>query len=197
MNNRRALLDAARSLVAVKGVKATTIAQIAASAGVAKGLLFYYFKDKDSVFRAIAEELDAGYMSALGTALSAAAHEQRPALASLHALIRHHFEFLEQSPESAQFLYQSAAASHGAPGAGFYEHLHARILEILGQGARSGEFAVPDVEELAYMLLGSLHGVGRLKLFEFKREYDAARHLADFYDKVLLGQTGTRGTNGS
>lgn len=193
MNNRRALLDAAKSLVAAKGVKATTIAGIAAAAGVAKGLLFYYFKDKDSVIQAIAEELDAGYMAALGSALSVAVAEPRPALASLHALIRTHFDFLEQSPESAQFLYQSAAASSGAPGAGFYEHLHARILGILDQGVRSGEFVPCDVEELAYMLLGSLHGVGRLKLFDFKREYDAARHLAAFYDKVLLGQTEARG----
>jgi len=72
---------------------------------------------------------------------------------------------------------------------GFYGHLHARILAILEQGVAAGEFHADDVEELAYMLLGSLHGVGRLKLFEFKREYDAARHLAAFYDKVLLCRT--------
>jgi len=65
MNNRRALLDAARTLVAAKGVKAATIAQIASRAGVAKGLLFYYFKDKDSIIQAITEELDAHYMAAL------------------------------------------------------------------------------------------------------------------------------------
>ncbi|HWR05093.1 MAG TPA: TetR/AcrR family transcriptional regulator [Humidesulfovibrio sp.] len=181
MNNRRALLDAAKSLIAAKGVKATTIAGIAARAGVAKGLLFYYFKDKGSVVQAIAEELDAEYMAALPST-----GESAPAIERLHALIRHHFDFLEQAPESAQFLYQSAAADRGEPVAGFYGHLHARILAILEQGVAAGEFRADDVEELAYMLLGSLHGVGRLKLFEFKRDYDAARHLAAFYDKVLL-----------
>ncbi|MBI5518770.1 MAG: TetR/AcrR family transcriptional regulator [Desulfovibrio sp.] len=192
MKNRRALLDAAKSLVAAKGVKATTIAQIAARAGVAKGLLFYYFKDKKSVVQAIAEELDAEYMAALRPAL-----ERPTALERLHALIGHHFDFLEHAPESAQFLYQSAGAAHGAGrGAdrddgvvgvgGFYEHLYGRILDILTQGVAAGEFDAADLEELAYMLLGSLHGVGRLKLFEFKREYDAAKHLAAFYDKILL-----------
>lgn len=189
MKNRRALLDAAKSLVAAKGVKATTIAQIAARAGVAKGLLFYYFKDKQSVVQAIAEELDAEYMAGLRPAL-----ERPTALERLHALIRHHFAFLEHAPESAQFLYQSAGAEQGAghgPSQGtgvgaFYEHLYGRILDILGQGVAAGEFQAEDLEELAYMLLGSLHGVGRLKLFEFKREYDAAKHLAAFYDKILL-----------
>lgn len=184
MNTRQALLDAARSLVAAKGVKATTIAQIAARAGVAKGLLFYYFKDKESVVRAIAQELDAGYMAALQ-----AMPKDRSALEALHALFRHHFAFLENVPEGAQFLYQSISANRGLPASGFYEHLHARILEILNQGIGSGEFALQDAEELAYMMLGSLHGVGRLKLSEFKRDYDAAQHLAVFYDKVLLRRT--------
>lgn len=184
MNNRRALIEAAKRLVATKGVKATTIAGIASAAGVAKGLLFYYFKDKESVIRAIAEEVDALYMAGLPPVPTSG-----PALESLHSLIAHHFAFLEQSPESAQFLYQSVGAAPSGTVVGFYEHLHGRILDILNLGARTGEFEVRDVEELAYMLLGSLHGVGRLQLFEFKREYDAARHLAAFYDKILLRQT--------
>lgn len=183
MNNRRALLDAARSLVAAKGVKGTTIAQIAAKAGVAKGLLFYYFKDKESIIQAIAEELDAGYMAALQSR-----PKDQSALESLHQLFDFHFSFLERVPEGAQFVYQSIAAPRSATAIGFYEHLYQRILEILKEGACCGEFVLPNAEELAYMILGSLHGVGRLKLFEFKREYDAARHLADFYDKILLCQ---------
>jgi len=182
MKSRRALLDAARSLVAAKGVRAATIAQIAAKAGVAKGLLFYYFKDKQSIIRAIAEELDSGYMAALN-----ARAQGRTALESLHQLIGFHFEFLETVPEGAQFLYQSIAAAEGATALGFYQHLYGRILEILEQGVASGEFTLNDTHDMAYMILGSLHGVGRLKLSEFKRDYDAAKHLAGLYDGILLG----------
>ena len=183
MNNRRALLDAARSLVAVKGVKGTTIAQIATQAGVAKGLLFYYFKDKESIIQAIAEELDADYMAALQSK-----QKDLTALESLHQLFQYHFAFLEQVPEGVQFIYQSIAAPGSGSAIGFYEHLYMRILEILEEGVRCGEFILPNAEELAYMILGSLHGVGRLKLFDFKREYDAAKHLVAFYDKILLCQ---------
>lgn len=182
MKNRMALLEAAKSLVAARGVKAASISEIAARAGVAKGLLFYYFKDKDSLVQAIGQEVEARYMRGLPPAGGAGS-----ARARLHALIRHHFDFLTGSPEDAQFLYQSVGTAAGA--AGFYDHLHARILDILLQGEHSGEFAPGDMEELAYMLLGSLHGVGRLMLHEFKRDYDAARHLAAFYDKLLLRQS--------
>ncbi|PKN09440.1 MAG: TetR/AcrR family transcriptional regulator [Deltaproteobacteria bacterium HGW-Deltaproteobacteria-8] len=181
MENRRALLDAAKSLVAAKGVRATTTAEIAIKAGVAKGLLFYYFKDKESTIRAIAEELDAAYMASL-----LAKVEHKPALERLHALINHHFNFLKNSPEDAQFLYQSMVVKQ-LP-LGFYEHLYTHILDILVLGLRSGEFVLQDPEELAYMILGSLHGIGRLMLSEFKRDYDAAKHLAMFYDHVLLCQ---------
>jgi AcrR family transcriptional regulator len=181
MKSRHALLEAARSLVAAKGVKAATIAQIAAKAGVAKGLLFYYFKDKQSVVQAIADELDADYMAALLTR-----SKGRTALESLHELIRYHFEFLEKVPEGAQFLYQSIASAEVTPVHGFYKHLYARILEILEHGREAGEFVLPDAAELAYMILGSLHGVGRLQLSEFKRDFDAARHLVVFYDRILL-----------
>lgn len=189
MNNRSALLEAAKSLVAAKGVKATTVAEIATRAGVAKGLLFYYFRDKDSIIQALVNEVDALYMAGLPP-VSATATAQD----SLHALISHHFAFLAASPESAQFLYQSAGATAGSTAKGFYEHLYARILDILKHGAQSGEFEALDMDELAYMLLGSLHGVGRLKLFEFKRGYDAAGHLAAFYDKILLRHAKARGS---
>ncbi|MBU1040612.1 MAG: TetR/AcrR family transcriptional regulator [Proteobacteria bacterium] len=179
MENRQALLEAAKNLVAAKGVKATTTADIAAKAGVAKGLLFYYFKDKESMIRVIADQLDADYMAALQAVIA-----DKPSVESLHALIKYHFQFLEQSPGNAQFLYQCMAVNRIT--LGFYEHLYESILKILTQGLRSGDFVLQDPEELAYMILGSLHGIGRLKLSEFKRDYDAAKHLASFYENVLL-----------
>ncbi|SNR77248.1 transcriptional regulator, TetR family [Humidesulfovibrio mexicanus] len=181
MRNRMALLASAKSLIAAKGVKAASISEIAARAGVAKGLLFYYFKDKDSLVQAIDQEVQSGYMRDLPPAGGSGTARER-----LHALIRHHFDFLASSPEDAQFLYQSGGTAAGA--AGFYDHLHERILGILAQGERAGEFVSGDKEALAYMLLGSLHGVGRLMLHEFKRDYDAVHHLAAMCDKILMRQ---------
>lgn len=45
----QAILDAAARLLAERGYPATTIAEIAAEAGVSRGLLHYYFKSKDEL----------------------------------------------------------------------------------------------------------------------------------------------------
>ncbi len=53
---RRAdIARAAGELIGLRGYEATTVAQIAASAGVSSATVFYYFPDKASVFRAVFE----------------------------------------------------------------------------------------------------------------------------------------------
>jgi TetR/AcrR family transcriptional repressor of nem operon len=52
---RQKLLDAALSLVRAKGYSATTIDELCAKAGVAKGTFFHHFKDKEALAIAAAE----------------------------------------------------------------------------------------------------------------------------------------------
>ncbi|MBO8159619.1 TetR/AcrR family transcriptional regulator [Thermosyntropha sp.] len=47
--NREKILDAATRLVMEKGVKGTSLADIAREAGISKGTLFYYFPSKDEL----------------------------------------------------------------------------------------------------------------------------------------------------
>jgi len=51
-----ALLDAARRLFFTKGYAGTTVEQVAADAGFSKRTVYLYFKNKDDLFAAIAEE---------------------------------------------------------------------------------------------------------------------------------------------
>lgn len=55
-NTRRRILDAAEGLFARDGFEATPTARIARSAGVPKGLLFYYFPKKIDVLRTLLSE---------------------------------------------------------------------------------------------------------------------------------------------
>jgi AcrR family transcriptional regulator len=70
------ILDAVRTVLARKGMVATTISEIAHEAGVSRGLLHYYFKDKDDMvaqaFQASMETYKAGVMEIFKTAKSAA-----------------------------------------------------------------------------------------------------------------------------
>lgn len=53
---REAIVAEAGRLFAAKGFEWTTVAQIASAAGLSSGSVFYYFADKQAVFRAVFEQ---------------------------------------------------------------------------------------------------------------------------------------------
>lgn len=56
-DKRNRLLDAAYSLFIEKGVSSTTIAEICAEAGIAKGTFYLYFKDKEDILRTLTKRI--------------------------------------------------------------------------------------------------------------------------------------------
>lgn len=72
---RRALITAARAGFGTNGFAATTVDEIARSAGVTKGALYHHFSDKDEVFRAVVEDTKADVTAVVGAAFLDAAVE--------------------------------------------------------------------------------------------------------------------------
>ncbi|MGJ4932384.1 TetR/AcrR family transcriptional regulator [Bradyrhizobium sp. HKCCYLS2038] len=60
-----ALLDAALSLISVRGVKGTTLAEVGEAAGYSKGIAAHYFKTKDRMLQATAEYVNEVYAQLL------------------------------------------------------------------------------------------------------------------------------------
>lgn len=56
-SSRDAILDAAQLCFATQGFVASTIKDIAAQAGVNSALLYYYFRDKESLYQAVLDRL--------------------------------------------------------------------------------------------------------------------------------------------
>ena len=55
-NNRQKIIDAATALVMERGVKGTSLADIANAAGISKGTLFYHFSAKDDLIYELTEK---------------------------------------------------------------------------------------------------------------------------------------------
>src|SRR6266436_4220623 len=53
---RRQIIEGARTIFRVLGFDAASMGEIAKAAGVSKGTLYVYFKDKDELFQAIIEK---------------------------------------------------------------------------------------------------------------------------------------------
>lgn len=181
MSSRIALLSSAKRIIATHGIDAASVAAIASGAGVAKGLFFYYFRDKAAIVSTLSSEIESAYMS--GLALDA--HGLSPT-GKLEHIFRHHFAFIEEQPESALFLYHTIMSeSCRGKTVCFYDAMFTHVLDVVRAGIASGDFQCDDPDEMSYTIVGALHGVGRLKLFEFKRDYDAEAHLKHFFRTVL------------
>jgi AcrR family transcriptional regulator len=60
---RRRILGAAEAVFAERGYAAATTREIAERAGIGKRMLFYYFPNKDAVYRAVLERIIAGLIA--------------------------------------------------------------------------------------------------------------------------------------
>lgn len=72
MATRERLLDAAETVFRERGVTRTSLAEVATAAGMTRGAVYWHFKDKADLFRAMCDRatlpLDAMFESATGTA---------------------------------------------------------------------------------------------------------------------------------
>lgn len=55
INTRQSILDAASKLIAQKGVKNTSLADISKEVGISKGTLYYYYSNKNDIIYDIAD----------------------------------------------------------------------------------------------------------------------------------------------
>src|SRR5262245_61399370 len=60
---RAALLAAARRLFSEKGFHATSTPEVVAAAGVTRGALYHHFENKEGLFRAVFEAVEADLMA--------------------------------------------------------------------------------------------------------------------------------------
>ena len=107
---RARILAAARHLILLNGLRATTMEAIAREARVAKPTLYGYFPDKEAVFGAIIEDLAATIGQVVATALSGegdAVARIGEALAAKHRIIA---RTLKGSPHAAE-LYSERGRS--------------------------------------------------------------------------------------
>src|SRR5260370_17531085 len=68
--SRAAILKAAVREFAQEGVAGARTEAIARSAGVNKALLYYYFKDKEALYRAVLDQVFGGVRAAIHNSLS-------------------------------------------------------------------------------------------------------------------------------
>jgi AcrR family transcriptional regulator len=168
---RYSILEAARHVIARKGRGGASMQAIADEAGVAKGTLYLYFRDRDDLLQHTGELV----FEELLVRLTAVLGEPRPLPESLRDLVRTKLEFFD---ENQDFLRVYMALRHGADMAASRRRRrqaprYARYVEslthYLAAAAARGEMKPFDPERIALVfvegvtaiLLHRLEGNGR------------------------------------
>ena len=155
---RGALLKAARELFAQDGYAATGREAIVERAGVTRGAMYHHFADKEALFRAVFEQLEAEVMATVAAAAMA-----DPALAEdpLGQLRVGSLAYLDHALDPAVQRICLLDAPSVLPPAARQEVLDSYafglVKEVLQAAVDAGALAPQPLEPLAHVLLAALH----------------------------------------
>jgi AcrR family transcriptional regulator len=155
----RELLNAALRVFAARGYSATRLSDIAAAAGVTKGTIYYYFKNKDALLLRLAEAADQSEVERLAVLVT---NSTGPVSAQLRTVMRK--GFTDPTDETRRLLRIVYLALHtDAP------HLFAKVVQrtlvdgwalittLIERGKATGEFrADADAETAARIFTSGL-----------------------------------------
>lgn len=164
---KQQLIDTAAELFAARGYADTRVLDIVMAAGVAKGLFYWYFDNKEALFRELAEDIRLRLRRAQGEAMDPAADAltrlRQGAEASVRfmAMHAHFFALLEVENLEKQFadVVRRGTDVHVAD-----------VAALIREGIAAGLVRDEDPELLAYGVVGAVgyfshfHRTGRIEL---------------------------------
>lgn len=178
-NKRQAIIDAAYHVLAGQGYEATSIKEIAKVAGVAPGLVHYYFASKEDLLIAVLKHTSERYTQDV-QALSNAVPEDE----LLDAALLEPKQRVSQEPERYQMRYELFALAMRNPA------MAKGVAEIMASGRegilRVVQLLITEQDEhmqagIAALLLSLFDGLALQKLvdptFDLESAYEALKRL--------------------
>ena len=161
-DSRTAILDAAERLFSAHGFAATTVKQIGAAANVNSALLYYYFADKETLYRAVLARLLAGLIAAAGKAFD----DARSPEAAIRSLVQAQAATLVSTPYVARLIARELVDNEAAHATQLMTKLAAdvftRLCTMIRDGQRAGIFrgdldpqfaAISTISQMVYFHL--------------------------------------------
>lgn len=157
----RQILDAARDVYIEKGFLATEIGEIAKKAGIARGLVYYYYKDKFELFQTLFE----GALSAAIQFVSARLKTDQPPLERLRMYALYYLNMAAHQPKSVYFfrdLYQDIPAVFGERAAevakNFVVNIHQPLADVFQEAMDQGVVRSGDSYLFSQIFWGGISG---------------------------------------
>ena len=152
-DNRRAILNAARDLVAEGGFAAAQMTEVARKAGVATGTLYRYFPSKEELCRQVFREVSAREMNVLASI----AAEDRPAADRLRDVLTTFATRAVRGRRLAYALLAEPVDQGLTEERARFRRVHAEIFSgILEDGVSEGRFTVANTKVAAACIAGAI-----------------------------------------
>ncbi|MCB2147362.1 MAG: TetR/AcrR family transcriptional regulator [Deltaproteobacteria bacterium] len=166
---KRQILAAARKLLFKKGIQSTSINQIARTAELGVGTIYFYYQSKEEIFYSLQEEgLDIFFreIDAIGRAKTAPD-------AKLRETGRAYLRFSSEQKDYFDIINYFLATPTVILGSELKQQIDRKgshILELIGgfirAGVSEGMFREVDPKKYAIMFWGALHGLTQFKKLE-------------------------------
>ncbi|MFE0014328.1 TetR/AcrR family transcriptional regulator [Mesorhizobium sp. NPDC059054] len=181
-------MAAAAALFIAKGIEATTIDEIVARAGVAKGTFYHYFATKTDVVLALRERFSRDFARGVNEAIEACPAADFPARLSawVHGAVRAYL---------ANFKLHDVVFhdfSHSRRHSKEKDAVIAQLGALLDAGQAAGAWSVPDIRMTALVLFDGMHGVVDDAIASERRDpQPLCDILLELFSKMLSVSRGT------
>ena len=155
---KQQLLDAAARLFAEQGYAATRVVDIVDAAGVAKGLFYWYFENKEALFRELASEIRRRLRRTQGAAMTDGA----PALVRILQGAVASVQFMAENAPFFSLLEVEGRNVSDVLRQGTEQHI-SDVTALIAEGQRDGTVTDDDPADL--LALGVVGMVGQFSHF--------------------------------
>src|SRR5512141_1072766 len=145
---RAAILKAALHEFSSEGVAGARTDEIARAAGVNKALLYYYFKDKESLYGAVIDSVFSGLRDRVVEVLSTDVPPRQKILDYAGA----HFDYVASSAEFPRVLQHEMMRSGRSKSPhlkhiakSYFAPIYVKLSEMFREGMATGEFREVDI----------------------------------------------------
>ncbi|HQP30350.1 MAG TPA: TetR/AcrR family transcriptional regulator [Deltaproteobacteria bacterium] len=168
---RQELLKTASEVILEYGIQKTTLDDIARRAGMAKTSLYYYFKEKDEIVRAIIRNVMEDLLASMRQAAEAGDTSEEKLCGLIEARYRY---IATASSRATKEILQEFRSFSGlyARDLEYYQRVQRGMIEdIFRQGIGRGELRpVGDIELLALIIFSAMIGIDWTFTFDEQRE---------------------------
>ena len=176
-DTKERVLNAALEVFAARGYHAATVEEIAERAGMTKGAVYYWFRDKED----LASDLQAQLWTEIAAKAQRVLDPDASAIDNLKLAFRGYLLSLDDSAQARFFLRDCwAVASLDAANREQLEMGVGLVQQLVGEGIRRGHVVDVDAETFTRVLLGAF-AEATLHVLTFGRP----EHAVDVVERVI------------